>query len=425
MMKSDGNRMLQLRIVAGPHEGEERVFQTYDAVVVGTAADASWRLAKDPGLAPYHVRLEINPPECRFVVLDGRARVRIKGQELALGEVAHGDRLNCGATVLQALVVAQGGGNDLPTLPLSGPYVVPGVPEALGPAESPHRVPWESTATFPRRLGDFDLLAELGHGGMGVVYRAKQRSTGREVAVKVIRPAVQTADEATQLFLREATILSKLHHPRIVEYLSLGLIEGQMFLAMEYLPTLEFSKLLKTQSRAKQIRLACGVICRVLEALQHAHAQDIVHRDVKPANILTFKHDGRLQAKLADFGLAKNYLDAGMTMLSVENNVRGTPGYMAPEQILNCRYAKPPCDIFSAGACLYRYLAGRAPFAGKDASDVMSLVLNGKPEPLATLAPDLPGELAAAVHRSLAREPGDRFSSAEHMRRALLRFTEK
>ena len=300
------------------------------------------------------------------------------------------------------------------------------MPDAMpAHSDSARTVDCAPAPALPRRLADFELTRELGRGGMGVVYHALQLSTGREAAVKLIRSDPTAPKGATQLFLREATILSRLNHPRIVEYLSLGLHEGEMYLAMEYVPVVDFPALLATQSRPKQIRLACGVIGRVLEGLQHAHSQDIVHRDVKPSNILCFKRDGRLQVKLADFGLAKNYHSAGLSSLSRENEIRGTLGYMAPEQIIDSRYSKPPCDIYAVGACLYFYLSGKLPISTLEGSDKCAFLLNKSPASLGEQAPDLPPGLVAIVDRSLAREPGNRFSSAEHMRRVLLPFTSK
>ena len=288
--------------------------------------------------------------------------------------------------------------------------------------------PLEMLAPAPPRLpqlGDYEILEELGRGGMGVVYRAEQRSTGRVAAVKIIRPAAAATVDAMQLFLREARILSKLRHPRIVEYLSLGLGDGQMYLAMEYLPVVDFPQLLATQSRPRQIRLVAGIMSRVLEALQHAHEHHVVHRDVKPSNILVYKSNGRLHVKLADFGLAKNFERAGLTSITCERDVRGTLGYMSPEQLLDSRYAGPPCDIYSAGACLYYFLSGQRPHDFEDRADAIVRITTTRPRPLAELAPDVPLRLCRAVDRALACDPKARYSSAAEFGRLICRFAEK
>ena len=405
---------MRLRIVAGPHEGEERVFEFYDTLIVGRAGDAQWPLEKDPHFSRYHFRIEANPPECQLVDLVSANGTHVNGKRVREVLLKNGDRIECGATVFAVSIQAGPAVAETATLEVPPEKrVEPGAAASM------------LAAHFPRQMGDLELVRELGQGGMGVVYQGKDCSTGRDVAVKAIRPTAFTTAKAMQIFLREANILGQLRHPRIVEYISFGLFEGQMYLVMEYLPTLDFRKLLKTQSRPKQIRLACGIVCYVLEALQHAHEQDIVHRDIKPANMLVYKADGRLQVKLADFGLAKSYYDAGMSVISRENDIRGTLGYISPEQLIDCRCAKPPCDIYSAGACLYHLLCGELPFEVTDTASSIALILNSRPRPLRERAGDVPPELSAAVDRAMAREPGDRFSSAQHMRAALMKFTEK
>jgi serine/threonine-protein kinase len=198
-----------------------------------------------------------------------------------------------------------------------------------------------------------------------------------------------------------------------------------MYLAMEYLPAIDFPGHLATLPRQKQICLVTGVICSALEALQFAHERDIVHRDVKPTNLLVFERDGRLQMKLADFGVSKAYHGSGASGISNANDLRGTLGYIAPEQLKDSRHAKPPCDIYSAGACVYRLLSGKLAHDVTTASVAYSSILNSRPRPFAESAPDLPPDLCAAVDRALSREPLDRFSSAQHMRQALLKFTEE
>jgi serine/threonine-protein kinase len=403
-----------LRIVAGPHEGEERVFASHDAVIVGRAADAQWRMSQDSFFSRYHFRIEANPPACALIDVGSSNGTLVNGQRVTQVDLTNGDRIECGDTVFAVRVSGPVPSGHLATVDMN-----PGYQFVVVPVKPP------PPSRFPRPLAEFDLTREIARGGMGIVYHAIHRATGREVALKVVRPEATAAADAFSLFVREATILGRLRHPRIVEYFSIGMHEGSLYLAMEYLPIVDFRKLLATQSRPKQIRLACGVICRVLEALHHAHGLDIVHRDIKPANILTYKQNGRLLAKLADFGLAKNYQEAGFTALSSENDIRGTLAYMAPEQVLNCRYARPPCDIYSAGACLYKYLSDKSPHEGAKGASIIGLILNESPRPVIEVAPDVPLELSRLIDRALARDPADRFPSAEAMRQALVKFEGK
>jgi hypothetical protein len=413
-----------LRIVAGPHEGEEFAFDSYGTLIVGRAADAQWRLAKDPFFSRYHFRVEANPPQCRLEDLQSSNGTEVNGSRVTEIDLRQGDRIECGDTVFEVTVTGAANPVFAATLDLSPE-------ERQAASDKLHSAPLAAAPLFapkpahPPRLADFDLQRELGRGGMGVVYHGIQRRTGREAAIKIIHPQTVVPPDALQMFLREASILSQLKHPRIVEYLTVGLHQGQMFLAMEYLPVINFTEALASQPRPRQIRLACGVMCHVLEALAHAHAKEIVHRDVKPQNLLVYRQEGRLRVKLADFGLAKNYLNAGFSSLTRDDDIRGTISYMSPEQILDSRYASPPCDLYSVGVCLYLFLSGKLPFQAKDAHGAIVAILNSVPPPISLRAPDVPADLAAIVDRSLAREPEDRFPSAESMRQALLKFTEK
>jgi len=411
-----------LKIVSGPHEGEQFTFDSHHTLVVGRAPDAQWQVIKDPYFSRYHFRVETNPPECRLIDLESTNGTRVNGNRVSDVPLADGDRIECGDTIFAVQIAVPPDPGRATTLDLrpgnTAGQASSGTPvEAQAASESA-----EGEEPAPKRVADFEIVRELGRGAMGVVYQAVHRATGRDAAVKVIHPHARASAAATQLFLREASILSQLRHPRIVEYFNLGLHQSRMYLAMEYLPIVDCGELMRTQSRAKQIRLACGIVSRVLEALQYAHERDVVHRDVKPSNILVYRIGKRVQVKLADFGLAKNYLNAGFSSISREENIRGTLGYMAPEQLINCRYAKPPCDIYGVGACLYSYLAGHGPHDLESGASAVARILNTSPLPLAERAPDLPLELARAVDRALAREPSERYSSAEHMRKALQQF---
>jgi serine/threonine-protein kinase len=410
----DRHATVTLRIIEGPHSGEEFHFESLNTLIVGRAPDAQWSLSKDPYFSRYHFRIEANPPQCRLIDLTSKHGTLVNGEKVNDVLLAHGDRIQCGTTVFAVAITAGTAAEEARTIELPEDFH----PEAnlAGPAAPISRV---------LTVGDFNLTRKLGGGAMGVVYYGVHRETGREVAVKVIRPNSFAGDNEMQIFLREANILAKLKHPRIVEYIHMGMQDGTMYLAMEYVPAIDFRGHLVTLPRERQISLVTSVMCSALEALQYAHERDVVHRDVKPTNLLVYEGDGRLQMKLADFGVAKTYHGSGVIGISNENDLRGTLGYIAPEQLKDSRYAKPPCDIYSAGACVYHLLSGKLAHDVTTASVAYTSILNNRARPLAESAPDLPPDLCAAVDRALSRDPLERFSSAQHMRQALVKFAEE
>jgi serine/threonine protein kinase len=253
---------------------------------------------KDAFFSRYHFRVEAKPPECWLVDLESGNGTHVNGQRVQNADLREGDCIECGNTVFQVTVQTGIRAEDEPTRDFK--------PDAIASVT----IDFVPPTKYPQRVGDFELDQEIGRGAMGIVFHAMHYETKHEAAVKLIRPTGSARLDSMKLFLRETAIAGQLRHPRIVDYIGHGFEDGWMFLATEYLPVLNIRKVISSQSRSKQIRLACGILCRALEALQFAHSQDIVHRDVKPSKILAFKKDGRLRIKLADFGLAKNYLHA-------------------------------------------------------------------------------------------------------------------
>jgi serine/threonine-protein kinase len=268
----------------------------------------------------------------------------------------------------------------------------------------------------------FEILRTVGEHGMGIVYLARRRSTGQEVALKVILPESAADPAAQSRFLREVSVLSRLDHPRIVRFHEIGLAHGQFYFAMEYIPTINLMDLFGELEIASRVRLACGLVCQALEGLEHAHSLGFVHRDVKPSNLLVSRQGSKVWAKVADFGLAKSFEQAGFSGLTRSDQVVGTLAFMAPEQALAARYARPSVDIYASGATLYYLLSGRVPHEFVRGRDPLVAIREDEPVPLECRCDDLPAGLAEVVHRALAKEPPGRFPTAKALHRALRPF---
>ena len=246
---------------------------------------------------------------------------------------------------------------------------------------------------------------------MGVVHRARDSVLGRVVALKVLAADLGADDELHQRFRREAEAIGRLSHPNIVAVYDLGESNGQLFMAMELLDGDDLRRLIEHRADiplADRVR----VLLDIAAGLGFAHSRGVVHRDVKPANILVTS-DGRV--KLLDFGLARVAFRETITKRGI---VLGTPDYMSPEQAMG-QDIDHRTDIFSAGAVFYEFLSARKPFPGKTLHSVLYNIISGEPDPLLALCPELPARLALVVHRMLAKDPKKRYGSMEDVGRDL------
>ena len=279
----------------------------------------------------------------------------------------------------------------------------------------------QSPTGLPQVPG-YELIRLIGEGGMGVVYEAIRKGTRDRIAVKMIGSGQATDEVRTRLFLREATTLSRLNHKRIIKFHEVGIVAGNLFLAMEYIDTVDLDEILRDRHEPRCVRLLCGFICQVLEALAYAHRLGFVHRDVKPSNVLIARHESRYRTKLADFGLAKNFESAGFSSVTAMGECRGTIAFMAPEQLKDPRATQPYADLFSTTATLYYFLSGEGPYDCAGSTNPVEAVLNGQTIPLRQRRPDLPRPLLDLVDQGLAIQPEQRFPSADAMRRGLIGF---
>lgn len=258
---------------------------------------------------------------------------------------------------------------------------------------------------------------------MGVVYLALREADGALLAVKAVRPAVAGSGVQIERFLREARILEQLDHPHIVAFRATGESNGLLYFAMDIVRGTDASALRKTHGGPLSVARAVGLVCQMLEALAYAHARGFVHRDIKPANLLVEDRGGREVARLSDFGLARTYQASQMSGLTMRNDMGGTMAYMAPEQITHFREAKPPADQYSAAGTLYKLLTDRPVYdLPRQSSQQILMILQEDPVPILDRRPDLPPDLAAVIHRALAREPEARFPDVTAFRAALEPF---
>src|SRR5262249_11748158 len=271
----------------------------------------------------------------------------------------------------------------------------------------------------PQPMPGYHLVRELGRGGMGVVYLALREADGTVLAVKTIKPAGGVSRPEGERFLREASILRQLEHPHIVAFREMGEANGQLYFAMDYVPGTDAGRLLKHQG-PWPIPRAVGLVCQLLEALEYAHSRGFVHRDVKPANLLVTEVAGREEVRLVDFGLARVYQASKLSGLTMAGQVGGTAPFMAPEQILHFREAKPAADQYAAAATLYNLLMGQYIFDFPQAfQERLLLVLQEEPVSIRSRNTGIPAQLADVVHRALAKDPAARFADARTMRQRL------
>src|SRR5512141_2590066 len=269
------------------------------------------------------------------------------------------------------------------------------------------------------KLADrYEILSELGRGGMGVVYRAKDPVLNRDVAVKLIPPGNLTKD-AEERFQREAQIVAQMDHPSIVPIYDFGRHEGSLFFVMPVLPPTNLRQLLREGSLRLGDVLDVGT--QVADALDYSHARGIVHRDIKPENIMTSRDDtGHVRARVMDFGLA---LAASEDRLTKTGTLGGTVVYFSPEQVTS-RSFDGRSDIYALGTVLYECLAGEPPFAG-EVQAVLYRIVHELPQSLRTLGADVSEELEAAVLQCLAKDPEKRPKRAGHLAEALRRYRSK
>ncbi len=436
-----------LTVTKGALTGQEFIFDSRTTCIIGRSPDCNPKLPSDEAhstISRYHCLLDINPPDIRVRDFGSRNGTFVNGTKIGQREpdqtpeevakltfpeydLKTNDEIKLGDTVFQVSI--EGVSEVPPTQPafnmdLKETEVSEKVQQLVQQANV------NSDLVF---IQGYSILKELGRGGFGAVYLARHNKTGEEVALKVMLPAVATKPEMTERFLREIDNTQALNHPNIIKLVNSGYYNGTFFFTLEYCNGGTVFDLMQQRGGRLPIDEATSIIFQVLDGLFYAHQAEIpyvkladgsfargrglVHRDLKPSNIFIANTNGNRTAKIADYGLAKAFDQAGLSGQTRSGTKAGTPAFIPRQQVINFKYAKPEVDIWATAACLYFMLTGAYPrnFVGEPFSDV----LRTNAVPIRERNSSIPKKLAELIDQALVDKPEIHFKDTVSFKQAL------
>jgi pSer/pThr/pTyr-binding forkhead associated (FHA) protein/tRNA A-37 threonylcarbamoyl transferase component Bud32 len=446
---------LILTITAGPKIGKMFEFDEHDTLLVGRMADCQVCLPEDRTVSRHHILLEVNPPDARIRDLGSLHDTYVNGRKYG-GREKHetpeegakrqypqvdlhdGDTIKVGKTTFQVRVEAM----VLPVRELrcqrcSKELSASAEQTASGDMLCEHcRQPvlqaslTQLPTVLPRsqlqeqqglRLEDYEVEEQLGAGGMGAVYLARHKVTHEQIAVKVMLSKVRVSEQARKQFLREIAMTSALSHPHIVQFLGSGAEGDRFYFLLEYCAGGSMADFMKKRGGRLSLDEALPLLLQTLTGLEAVHAQGLVHRDLKPHNILLADREGQWIAKLSDLGLAKSFEQAGFSGMTATGGFAGSFPFMPREQVINFKRVQPTSDVWAMGATCYTLLTGAYPRHQQPGQDPLLVILQEESIPIRKRAPHIPAAIAEVIDLSLATKESERYQHAGDMYEALLK----
>ncbi|MDJ0649197.1 MAG: protein kinase [Xenococcaceae cyanobacterium MO_188.B19] len=414
-----------LTVTEGKLKGKQFSFDSRTTCIIGRAQDCNIQIPNDveyKTISRYHCLLDINPPDIRvrdFGSLHGtyvNDRCIGKREENQTPEeaarlnfseydVQNGDEIQLSNTVFK-VVIEQ-------VLQHPSTSIIPEI-ESL-----PSQVEFNLDGNLGSMEG-YTKLKLLGKGGCGEVYLARNDATKELVALKTLRPQVAVMPYMKERFLGEARHTKMLDHPNLVRFKDYSCSDGIFFFTMEFCDRGSVINLRQKRGGKLSVREATDIILQVLDGLHYAHVEKgLVHRDIKPGNIFLTVKDGKLVAKLGDYGLAKAFDLAGLSGQTLTGTKMGTPAFMPRQQVLNFKYVKPSVDVWATVASLYYMLTGAYP-RNFEGIDPMLAVLKTQPVPIRSRNASIPQTLADLIDLALKDHRDLHFPSAIEFKNALL-----
>ena len=415
---------ITLTVAQGKLRGKQFIFEERTICIIGRAKNCNIQLPSDryhSTVSRYHCMLDINPPCVRIRDFGSRNGTKVNGKcigkrkkhqtpsegaklNYAEYDLQDGDEIELGNTIFKVSI-------DLGQINFFN-----GKPES-------NKLPYatKNEAEFSSAsINDYTKVKDLGVGGFGEVYLARHNRTGELVAIKTLLPQVTVKPYIKQMFLREIENTKMLDHPNLVQLKDFGCSDDVFFFVMEYCSCGSIGDLIEIRQGKLTLSEATNIILQVLDGLSYAHTElGLIHRDIKPNNVFLTVEDGKLRAKLGDYGLAKNFDLAGLSGQTMTGTAMGTPNFMSRKQVLNFKYAKPDIDVWAVAASLYFMLTLKHP---RDLRGVepMLAILKTQPVPIQARDNSISQTIANLIDSALKDDGELRFKSASDFKHALL-----